>query len=59
MEPVAEFPEGRKVVADQFIEVSEAPPNNGMELTGLKHHALCKDEEQRPRRFSPAAHAKR
>jgi hypothetical protein len=31
--------------------------NQGMELTGLKRHTLCKNEEQRVRRFSPAAHA--
>ena len=40
-------------------EWNAVPPNHGMELTGLKRHVLCKSEEQRPRRFSPAAHAKR
>ena len=34
-----------------------APPNNGMELTGQKRHALCK--EQRPRLFRRAVHARR
>jgi hypothetical protein len=32
------------------------PPNNGMELTVQKRYALCKEEEQRARRFFPAAH---
>jgi hypothetical protein len=34
------------------------PYNQGMELTGLKRHTLCKNEEQRVCRFSPAAHAR-
>ena len=36
--------------------VGAAPPNNGMKLTGQKRHSLCKDEEQRERRFRPAAY---
>jgi hypothetical protein len=35
------------------------PPNHGIELTGLKRHALCKSQEQRARRFRHAADAKR
>jgi hypothetical protein len=46
----------------QRIEVASLwgggkPPNPSMELTGQNRHSLCKDEEQRERRFCPAAHA--
>jgi len=36
--------------------IQREPPNKGMKLTGLKRPVLCKREEQRPRRFSPAAY---
>ena len=45
-------------VAGRLVTQIARPPNRGMELTGLKRHVLCKEEEQRPRRFSPAAHAR-
>jgi len=35
------------------------PPNNGMKLTGRKRHSPCREEEQRERRFRPAAYAER
>lgn len=34
----------------------DVPPDKGMKLTGQKRHALCKRDEQRPRRFCPAAY---
>ena len=40
-----------------FGEVVARQSNKCMELTGLKRHTLCKEEEQRVCRFSPAAHA--
>jgi hypothetical protein len=42
-------------VSISFGGVVAVPPNQGMELTGLKRHTPCK--EQGLRRFSPAAHA--
>jgi hypothetical protein len=43
-------------VSISFGGVVAVPPNQGMELTGLKRHTPCK--EQGLRRFSPAAHAR-
>jgi hypothetical protein len=53
------------VSAEMFRQQTQAaslwtggkPPNPSMDLTGRKRHSLCKDEEQRERRFRPAAHA--
>jgi len=35
------------------------PPNNGMQLTCEKRHALCKSRERRARRFRHAPDARR
>ena len=45
-----------EVLGLRFVGANAAPPNYWMELTGKNRHTLCKEEEQRVRRFSPAAH---
>jgi len=45
-----------KPVEPRFFSANAVPPNKGMKLTGLKRPVPCKREEQRPRRFSPAAY---
>jgi len=55
-------PGGFNLEAQQMrisIQHIALPPNNGMQLTWQKRHALRKAEERRPRRFCHAADARR